>query len=129
MVYTKMADINNSASTIDREKKRKILIGLSAYLINKRIKKKRKQRAANRSCWQKTWIGRRDSRGEYTTLIQELQLEDPTAFANFHRVTMEQFNDIVEHVSVFIQRQDTNMRKAIKPEERLSVTLRYLATG
>ena len=41
----------------------------------------------------------------------------------------EKFNDLVGRISFHIQRQDTIMRAAISPRERLAVTLRYLATG
>ena len=36
---------------------------------------------------------------------------------------------ISEKISPLIYRRDTNMRKAICVEERLAITLRYLATG
>lgn len=39
------------------------------------------------------------------------------------------FNKLLDKVSPFIQRQDTVMRKCIPPIQRLSLTLRYLATG
>lgn len=39
------------------------------------------------------------------------------------------FNNLLDKVSPFIQKQDTVMRKSIPPIQRLSLTLRFLATG
>lgn len=41
----------------------------------------------------------------------------------------ETYIDLLRRVTPFIKYEDTPMRKAITPHERLSVTLRYLATG
>lgn len=41
----------------------------------------------------------------------------------------EKLNDLVWCISIRVQRQDTIMRAAISPGERLAVTLRYLVTG
>ena len=38
----------------------------------------------------------------------------------------EKFNDLVGRISIHVHRQDTIMREAISPGERLAVTLRYL---
>ena len=39
------------------------------------------------------------------------------------------FNDILAMVEPYITYQDTRWRDAVKPGERLAVTLRFLATG
>ena len=40
-----------------------------------------------------------------------------------------EFDELIQKVSPIIRRRDTTMREAISPAERLSLTLRYLATG
>lgn len=40
-----------------------------------------------------------------------------------------QFRFIVEAIGPYIRKQDTVMRDSIKPDERLAIALRYLATG
>lgn len=50
-------------------------------------------------------------------------------FRNYFRMDNTTFQELLEKVSPLIVKQDTNFRKAIPPEERLMVTLRYLATG
>ncbi|KAL4091948.1 hypothetical protein QTP88_026547 [Uroleucon formosanum] len=41
----------------------------------------------------------------------------------------DSFNELLEMISPIITKQDTVMRKAISPTERLATTLRFLATG
>ena len=50
-------------------------------------------------------------------------------FRNYFRLTREEVNVILERVSPIITKQDTNYRQSISAEQRLMVTLRYLATG
>ncbi|KAJ8962672.1 hypothetical protein NQ318_001067 [Aromia moschata] len=42
---------------------------------------------------------------------------------------VETYMYLLNLVTPYIQKQDTCMRKAISPHERLSATLRFLATG
>jgi len=59
----------------------------------------------------------------------ELTTEDPGGFRNFLRMDKIDFEELFEKVTPVIQRQDTWMREAISAYERLSITLRFLATG
>lgn len=45
------------------------------------------------------------------------------------RMSPAAFEFILKKIEKRILRKDTHMRNAISPEERLSVTLKYLATG
>lgn len=63
------------------------------------------------------------------SLIQELTTEDAGGFHNFLRMGQVDFEELPGKVTPLIQRQDTWMREAISASERLSITLRYLATG
>ncbi|KYQ53549.1 Putative nuclease HARBI1, partial [Trachymyrmex zeteki] len=45
------------------------------------------------------------------------------------RMSTEMFEDLVIKLTPLIQRRDTHLRESISPSERLSVTLRHLATG
>ena len=93
-----------------------------ALTINKRRKVKRK-------CWVKNWVRRRDLQGAYTQLISELQLEDAQQFRNFRRMSAVEVQSLVNRLGPVIGKQDTAMRNAISVEERVIVTLRFLATG
>ena len=60
--------------------------------------------------------------------MQELSTEDPKGFQNFLRMGKTDFQELLAKVTPHIQEQDTWMREAISAAERLSITLRYLAT-
>ena len=60
--------------------------------------------------------------------MKELASEDPQSFRNFIRMDKQDVDELLTKVTPFIQKEDTNMRESITPAERLSVTLRYLAT-
>lgn len=99
------------------------VITLVAAIIALKKRKGRRQR----SVWTKTWLQRRTSHG-YGHLLRGLKT-DPGDYRNFLRMDEQLFQHLVKLVSPFITKQDTNMRKAISPADRLVVTLRFLATG
>ena len=92
-------------------------------------KMKRRRRAANRTIWVRKWIQRRETKGSYAMLVNELRLEDPASYKNYLRMDEDTFGHLVRLVTPYVKRCDTNMRQAITPAERVAVTLRYLATG
>lgn len=55
--------------------------------------------------------------------------EDSQSFKNFLRVDQQQFYYLLELVKNDISKTENPMRSTISAEERLAVTLRYLATG
>ncbi|XP_064094448.1 uncharacterized protein LOC135206898 [Macrobrachium nipponense] len=48
---------------------------------------------------------------------------------NWIRLTKEQFSNLLNRVTPLIEKVDTKLRKAVSAAERLTLTLRYLATG
>jgi hypothetical protein len=88
-----------------------------------------KRRIVKRKCWVKNWVRRRDRQGVYTPLISELQLEDAQQFRNFTRMSAVEVQSLVNMLGPVIGKQDTVMKNAISVEERMIVTLRFLATG
>ena len=79
--------------------------------------------------WVREWPLQRPTLGAYATLVQELSVEDPRSYMAFVRITYNNFMGILERVGPLIKKQDTVMRRAIPPGERLAVTLRYLGSG
>lgn len=77
--------------------------------------------------WMKSWMARNERR-VYNNLVQ-MRVEDGRRFFEYHRVTREDFEELLIKVALAIEKQNTRPRIAIPPEQRLSVTLRYLATG
>lgn len=92
----------------------------------KRLNEKRKNKG--KRLWVKPWMARKE-RSIYNNLVQEMRLEDGRGFYDYHRLSKEHFQELLNMISPVIQKENTRLREAIPPEQRLSVTLRYLATG
>ncbi|RLU20862.1 hypothetical protein DMN91_007476 [Ooceraea biroi] len=93
------------------------------------IKKVREKK--RRRIWTREWISQRNRelRGTINLAHIELRNEDADYFQRFFRLRHDLFDRLLELVTPYIQRQNTNMRECISPKERLSLTLRFLATG
>ena len=91
--------------------------------------KKRKRHRRNRVIWTRKWIQNRQSQGAFHQLLNELQQLDTSSYRNFVRMDAFTFEKLLCMVSPMITYQDTIMREAITPGERLAITLRFLATG
>ena len=92
-------------------------------------RRRRRLRAGNRQAWSRRWIVRKETRGAYANLIRELNADDPERFRQYHRLTRESFNEILAMFCLLTSKKDTHLSSALKASERLSVTLRFLATG
>ncbi|XP_017493066.1 PREDICTED: uncharacterized protein LOC108381162 isoform X2 [Rhagoletis zephyria] len=79
--------------------------------------------------WIRPGLRHRATSGFYSTLRFKLRQQDPQWFKNFVRMSCEDFDYLVEHLTPYIGKSNTRFRKAISVGERLAVTLRYLATG
>ncbi|ROI73783.1 hypothetical protein DPX16_22894 [Anabarilius grahami] len=65
----------------------------------------------------------RDSEGEYANLVQELKLYHGR-FRTYFRMSVGQFEELLQTVAPHLTRQTTNFREPIDPEQRLAVCLR-----
>ncbi|XP_064475736.1 uncharacterized protein LOC135389631 [Ornithodoros turicata] len=81
-----------------------------------------------RTTWVKKLGMRRESHGAHHHLIDDI-IEDPFEYRRYLRMTPDSFEELLRMVKHHIQKEDTNMRESIQPEERLDLTLRFLATG
>ena len=102
-----------------------------ACAVAVRRRDRRRENACNRRAgrpWVRPWIERRDRQGAFN-LVGELRVEDPCSFRNYLRMTDASFQELCGLVAPSIQRQDTNMRLAISVAQRVTLTLRFLATG
>ena len=61
--------------------------------------------------------------------MKELRFGDLASFVNFLQLEPMMFNKLLEYLAPRITIQDTNFRNAIKPLMKLTLTLRYFATG
>ncbi|XP_051167790.1 uncharacterized protein LOC127285696 [Leptopilina boulardi] len=69
---------------------------------------------------------RRDVLGEYETLFQEMQ-DDEEYFFKYTRMNKEIYQHLLAKVTPYLLKR--SRRKPLTPGHRLSMTLRYLATG
>ena len=106
----------------------KSLLIASSILLGKYFKRKRRQRR-KRLVWTREWIKKRQALGAYYQLMKELKELDTSSYKNFLRMDAATFEQLLHMVAPSITHQDTVMREAITPGERLAVTLRFLATG
>ena len=83
----------------------------------------------NRRVWVRGWIARRQEMGAFHRIVRELATEDPSSFMEYLRMDEDHFNHLVSLVSPLTKKEDTCMREAISPPERVALTLRFLATG
>lgn len=82
-----------------------------------------------RKCWVRDWIRQRENAGIMNNLLEELKREDEECYKNFLRMSADDFNYLLEKIKFSITKQNTLMRNAISANERLALTLRFLASG
>ncbi|KAL4701891.1 hypothetical protein ACJJTC_004675 [Scirpophaga incertulas] len=95
-------------------------VGVALSLFSATEEKKRKKRIR-----MKRWLKERLNLS-HLNLINLLDFDD---IHNFLRMDKETFYQLLELVRPFITKRDTHLRQAVSAEERLLVTLRYLASG
>ena len=86
-----------------------------------------KVKERKRKVWSKEWLRKR-LLYSHVNLMKELKLEKGDWF-NYMRMDHETYLELLHQVSPFIEKKNTLLREAISPHERLSATLRFLATG
>ena len=65
----------------------------------------------------------------FNHLMQEMRMCDTSSYQSFVRMNAATFEELLTAIAPRITFQDTVLRQAICPAERLPVTLRFLATG
>ncbi|KAK5648133.1 hypothetical protein RI129_003025 [Pyrocoelia pectoralis] len=98
------------------------LLAVAGICLIKKLKVAKKTRRP-----QKCWIEKRATLS-HINLIKELTNE-PDDFRNYLRMDETTYRHLLDLVTPLIKRYDTVMKCSITPHERLSATLRFLATG
>lgn len=78
--------------------------------------------------WVCDFLRKRDEEGFFAKLWSEIRCGDPLKFRNFLRMESTEFDTLLNIISPRISKRNV-VREAISPAQRLTVTLRYLATG
>ena len=63
---------------------------------------------------------KRDVAGQYQTIMSDLR-RDNKEFFNYYRMSQSSFDELLAMLSPYIQKQDTTIRDAICPEQRLAM--------
>ncbi|XP_073440829.1 uncharacterized protein [Dendrobates tinctorius] len=88
----------------------------------------RQRRKRNRRMWVHPLVAERQEKGHFYVLYQDLR-RYPDKFILFCRLSILAFDRLLHILAPHLTFADTIMRKAITAEERLLITLRFLATG
>lgn len=86
------------------------------------LKKRRSKRWVNRRWWCRPVFDKKEEQGDFKHLFQELK-HDRNMFFRYTRMNLETFNKLLNLLQVFLVK---NNWRAIPPEFRLIITLRYL---
>lgn len=108
-----------------RRLRRKITKILQIYLLYKSILNVPRARR----WWVQPLFTVRDEYGGFNSLLEQYKLRHPDLYKATLRVDPQQFDHLLGLVKADIEKIDTNMRSAISPSQRLSITLLFLATG
>ena len=77
----------------------------------------------------RSWLKKREELGSFTNILQELQVEDIEGFKEMMRMDFKHFNKILNLIAPDITSQKIiGGNKVISAAERLTVTLKFLAT-
>lgn len=94
-----------------------------AVILAKCLQTKRRHRF-----WSRSWFLRQNLYS-HVHLLSELRLNDTDSYRNYLRMDEARYIQLLEKVRPLLEKQDTKFRKAISVHEKLSATLRFLATG
>ena len=76
------------------------------------------------------WIKRRSELGIYSTIVKDLIIEDQLGFKSMFRMSLEDFERVLGYIQNMISPKEIiGGTRQILADERLALTLRYLATG
>ena len=87
------------------------------------------ERASKRGTTRK-WIKMRDRKGHFNNIVQKLSIEDTAKYAKMLRMCHHDFLKVLEFVKAdTTPHQVMGGHKVISAAERITLTLRFLATG
>nr|CAI5842559.1 unnamed protein product [Callosobruchus analis] len=107
-----------------------IKIACAAFIvISAGLSKKPKRKFPRKRRYWMTHLFESRSRYNGSDLLNDLAIQDTGQFKNFCRLSSTDFEFIISLIGPKIKKKNTNFRECIPVNERLAVTLRFLATG
>ncbi|XP_050676737.1 uncharacterized protein LOC126973475 isoform X1 [Leptidea sinapis] len=92
------------------------------------LKRRKMKRAMKRKYWVHPMLMKRIPLGLCQSYIEELKSDDGK-FYEYLRMTVTTFDSLLVRLADNLRRENTHFRNCISAEERLVITLRYLASG
>ncbi|XP_068129859.1 uncharacterized protein [Hyperolius riggenbachi] len=93
-----------------------------------RMRRRRRQPRRRHRFWVHPLVVERPLKGQFTLLYEDIR-SHPVKFFNYTRMSTSTFDYLLQTLGAHLRRQNTWYRNAVIPEERLLLTLRFLATG
>ncbi len=90
------------------------------------LRMRKEQRRKRRRWWTSELYKNRVTN---TRLLTDLSYEDGSKFRNFTRMSETDFMFLLNEIRPFIEKRDTTFRKAVPAQDRLAITMRFLASG
>ena len=79
--------------------------------------------------WVRDLFKERKTQGAYNNLVREMRLGDREFYFKYMCMSPERFDHILSLIEPIVTKESTNFREPISAGERISITLRFLATG
>lgn len=108
-----------------RSRRKKLALLLAILLLEENEEPLRKKR----SVWIREFFKRGNVNMHYDSMNNDMLFTGPEFYRAYTRMNEDSFLKLLSIVGPSIKKEDTHFRKAITTEERLSCTLRFLATG
>ena len=81
------------------------------------------------SVWRRSWLALCAEQVAHNNNLLKLQVDINDSFSFFLHINLEQFNYLLHKITPATNRMNTYVQDVINPDERLTLTLRYHATG
>lgn len=102
---------------------------IKAQLIIQMVKTVSEECCKKKRMWVRSFISKYGENGHFENVYNEWRYNDPYMYRMMLRITPEMFEILLGLVEHRITKQTTHLRNPIPADKRLSITLRYLATG
>ncbi|XP_049522498.1 uncharacterized protein LOC125945011 [Dermacentor silvarum] len=106
-----------------------ILLAASVAAFQEEQRTARRKTARQRRWWVRPALQERERMGHANALLPHLRSRDVEYYRDYLRMPPRSFDTLLELLKPRIQKSDTNYRKAIPPEHRLALAVRFLAAG
>ena len=78
--------------------RRFICLGMALLHEEEKGKSRHRTRPFVKKVWKREWLYDHDEKGAFWNLVQKLRLTDSNGFANYFRMDVDSFNDLLEKV-------------------------------